>query len=283
MRPPRAGESIPPRSLDRPVFIGGAPRSGLTLLRMIIDMHPAMACPPDPGVLLSLGMQWQDIDKTLGGHLEKGYQLDHDRLRQSFRSMIEKLLVPSLALAHKPRLAVKSEMNAIGFDAIGALFPDARMILVVRDGRDVTASLLGRDWRDPATGAPFAYTQSAAAAALFWTQLVRLSMEAISRLVSPARVLIVRFEDLVEAPEKTLRTICAHIDVPWDTALLEFHRHPRPLIGTETESRRQVREPISPRSVGRWRRELSNQQVAEIRPTLDALLAEWGYLDRLAW
>ena len=270
-------------ALLNPVFIGGAPRSGLTLLRMILDAHPQLTCLPDAGFMPGLALQWRDIEKTLGSNLEETYGVSREALRGSFRRAMEGLLAPALVKTGKPRLVEKSAMNAVAMDTLGELFPDAMLVLLIRDGRDVVASLLDRDWKDPRSGEPFAYTQHAGTAASYWLQLVNLALEAKSRLDRPDRVYILRYEDLVKSPEQTLRALFSHINVSWDEGVLEFYRSRRPLVGMEYDSWARLRRPLSPRSIGRWKRDLSVDQRAQVKSVLGVALVELGYTADLSW
>ena len=263
--------------LANPIFIGGAPRSGLTLLRLLLDMHPHICCPPDASIVPSIALQWRDIEQTLGEHLSEAYGMRRHDLRQLFRSTIEDLLSGSLAVSGKKRLAEKSAMNAVALDALGSLFPDASLVLLVRDGRDVVASLLQRAWRNPATGDPFEYTQDAEVAARYWSQLVELALQARDRMGHPERVLILRYEQLVEHPEKSLRALFDHIGATTDFAVLDFHRSRKPLEGMEKESEADLATPISTRWKGRWARDLTDSEVESIKPILAPRLAQLGY------
>src|SRR4051812_31229152 len=63
-----------------PVFLIGCPRSGTTLLRMILDSHPNVACPPESFFLLDLEKMWSSED-AIKGLQEMGYEREHVRTK----------------------------------------------------------------------------------------------------------------------------------------------------------------------------------------------------------
>ena len=72
----------------------------------------------------------------------------------------------------------------------------------------------------------------------------------------------VDYEGLVSAPEETLRSLFARIDLAWHPACLAFHAETGPAA---TASAAQVREPVHSRSVGLWRRHAQGlQRFADI-------------------
>jgi 2-polyprenyl-3-methyl-5-hydroxy-6-metoxy-1,4-benzoquinol methylase/tetratricopeptide (TPR) repeat protein len=132
------------------IFIGGAGRSGTTLLRTMLDAHPRLHCGPElklVPVLSQLRAQWL---ATMGGALRDA-GVTPERLDAGVRSFLEALLT-GLAPAGT-RLAEKTPHNVMHIDLLSRLFPRARFIHLVRDGRAVVASLLRQDWRDHLGGA----------------------------------------------------------------------------------------------------------------------------------
>ena len=70
------------------------------------------------------------------------------------------------------------------------------------------------------------------------------------RTLFPNRILDVQYEELVGKPERTLKNVCAFLDLAWDQRMLDFASQPDRV---RTASVWQVREPVHVRSVGRWR------------------------------
>ena len=69
--------------------------------------------------------------------------------------------------------------------------------------------------------------------------------------VMPGRILEVHYEDLVDAPEATMRMALAHCGLPWEDACLQFQDNTAPVA---TASAVQVREPLHRGAMQRWKR-----------------------------
>ena len=101
---------------------------------------------------------------------------------------------------------------------MGEIFPRARFIHVVRDGRDVAASLLRREWVDPSTGETVWCCQDASSAAQYWRHVVGTIREQAEAVAG--RYLEIRYEDLIASPEQTLHRVLAFMGESWDPSVL---------------------------------------------------------------
>ena len=104
-------------------------------------------------------------------------------------------------------------------DTLARLYPRARFVHVVRDGRDVVGSLLQRDWIDPGTGEKVWCCQDAQAAAEYWVHVVEAIRQQGERF--PDRYLEIRYEDLIEHPEAVMRHVMAFLGERWEPGVIE--------------------------------------------------------------
>ena len=142
---------------DRPFFIVSAPRSGSTLLRLMLDAHPNLAVPPPdwlfdlvypylysygdlrkPANLLALAadmLATPTIKKWPAKPApdESGRSYVRTDIRRSVCSAARS---DTPASREKPRWGEKTPRNSFWVDEISALCPDAQFIHIVRDGRD---------------------------------------------------------------------------------------------------------------------------------------------------
>jgi hypothetical protein len=102
---------------------------------------------------------------------------------------------------------------------MASIFPAARFIHVIRDGRDVVASLLERDWMDPSTGEKVWCCQTPKAAAEYWVHVVDAIREQGARI--PGRYLEVQYSELIEHPEAVMRIVMAFLGERWEAAVLD--------------------------------------------------------------
>jgi len=193
-------------------FIVGCPRSGTTLLSVLLDRHSRLCVPPETAF-------FDEVAPRLG----RG---DHERLLKVLghwprlpelalraESVVQRLAgrpaAPAAVLAAmldlyaeargKARCGEKTPQHLKHVPAILRGFPRARIVCLLRDGRDTALSLRSMPW----------WSGSLAAAAGLWKQYVRLAEDFAGR--HPARFTIVRYEDLVSRPEGVLSAVMAYI------------------------------------------------------------------------
>lgn len=189
----------------------------------------------------------------------QGLDTPDDRL-----ALIERLMRRKAANTHKRGWGGK--MLADPF-ALHARYAEARFLLILRDGRDMTASLL-------TTGH---FNTSAARAAEDWKRHI-LDFRAFATR-SGAHAMEVRYESLVADPVAILTEVCAFIGVPYSSEMLAYHEHDLSLFRNPHGhlSHKQLVRGLNDRSVGRWRSDLTAQQVSEFTDVAGDLLAELGY------
>jgi hypothetical protein len=248
------------------VVIGGSPRSGTTLLRSILGRHPAIFAGAESTVFLHRVSAPEDIAERLDLHAEE-VEL-WQRQSRSQMEFIERCAAGVLLRSGKRFWAEKTPHNVKRFGFVRRRFPHARLVHVVRDGRDVVCSLR----RKPFAKLDGAACDSEAAArrcAVQW----RTSVKAGLRFRGRPNYHEVRYEALVANPEPVLRALLEFLGLPWDDALLQADAHPvRP-------------DPYEPRAsgqifdsaIGRWRHELSPAHRDAVRVLTGPLLARLGY------
>lgn len=151
-------------------------------------------------------------------------------------------------------------------DELGAVWPQARFVVLVRDGRDVALSVIG---------VPFG-ANNVWAAARWWAAGIRLGLEAERRL--PGRVLRLRYEDLVEHPAEEVRRVCDFLGLRYDDELLAIERTERSkVLEDQAGWFTNVWTGINTSAVGKWRRELSPRAQRLFAAVAGSELEELGY------
>lgn len=284
--------------MQRPMpVIVGVPRSGTTLLRMMIDAHPAIAIPPETGFLPALA----DLDPSkdaradawriiTGSPTWPDFGLDPEALR----ARLEDLPAPSPANAArafyrayaerfaKTQWGDKTPTYGSELTRIAALLPEARFVHIIRDGRDVMLSVRHL-WFSPGP--------TIEACAADWAARVGRTRALGSEVDS---YLEIRYEALVEFPERTLRNVCRFLDLDFHPRMLAYylgasarldeHRGRYDADGREIiskaqrlENQRLVTGPPRPDRIDRWKTELSADEVQRF----EGVAGEW--LDRLGY
>src|SRR5262249_10285452 len=138
------------------------------------------------------------------------------------------------------------------FDRLLRIWPDARFIHIVRDGRDVGRSVIERGW----AGNMYTAVEPWIEAELLWSRLCPV--------LAAERRTEIRYETLVGEPVATLTRLCEFIGVPYDPAMLEY-----PHDSTFDRP--------SPQLIGQWKRKLSPDAVRLAEARIGPILIERGY------
>jgi len=267
---------------DAPIFIGGSGRSGTTLLRVILDSHPRIVCGPELKVVPVVCQMWYEFRSVHFPALREHHLTTADVTR-SFADLMLSLLEKDRTVTGKQRVAEKSPHNVFYFPHLHTLFPQSPLIHVIRDGRDVVCSLLSIDqWLDPKTMQPVDFTRDARKAAAYWVRAVTAGQAAQRQLPSlGARYYELRYEQLVTAPETTLRALFAFLCEPWHAEVLQFHQQSRNLAGESSAA--QVSVALNSKGLARWKTDLREADKDAVKEVAGPLLMQLGYATDQNW
>ena len=175
-------------------------------------------------------------------------------------------------IAHKQgvtRWAESTPLHLLYLPLIKKLVPDALVIHIIRDGRDVAASLNKIGWIRPY---PWDRGRSLVLAGLFWKWIVSKGRRYGQAM--GADYIEVHYEDLVNQPRETLATLGAFIDQD-----LDYDRIQAVALGSvhnpNSSFRGDSQQEANP--VGRWKALHSPEQIVELESAIGTLLSETGY------
>jgi len=245
---PRRGASLRERLGpldDRLVFVVGSPRSGTTFLAGAIGSLPGFV---DLGEVAPLKAAVAELAA-----------LEPEEAARRLRRILR--ITRRLGLVGDVRAVEQTPEVAHALGVVPLAFPEARIVHIVRDGRDVVCSLLEKPWLRPEqggaddAGVPYGHY------ARFWVEPerraeferatdARRAAWAWRRYVTAARtsgapLLEIRYEQLAESPPTVAAELAAHLDAPAEpltAALARAHAG----------------------SIGRYRRELDQRQLADV-------------------
>jgi hypothetical protein len=129
------------RRIRQPILVVGAGRSGTTMLARILKRHPEVAYIAEPRPI------WMH-----GNAYRKDHRLTADHLTPKIALYIDSKLGNFLDSSGRPRLVDKTPSNCLRLGFIHALYPDCRIINIIRDGRGVVGSMLRMEQRKPNKG-----------------------------------------------------------------------------------------------------------------------------------
>jgi hypothetical protein len=265
-----------------PILIVGEFRSGTTWVYDMLTAHPETAGAFESWIftqtqgvagLLGKGHFHQDVE-LFGRAYRLAQLVDRERLVREMRELTAGWLAEALEPHHR-FLVEKTPLHYATLPAIAQLYPQARVIHVLRDGRDVAVSTraAARTW-----GQGHFRPLPAGAAAARWENAVRTARAEAPRL--GLTFLEVRYEDLKAAPREGIERLLAFCDMPHDDALVA-HIHDQTDFSRQQRTgqdafRRQGR-------VGDWRNELGPLDCRRFERASHGLLVETGYERSRRW
>ncbi len=182
-------------------------------MRVMLDAHPRICCGPELKLLPSIAEWYQTLTRNFASVLQSYGNTPAD-LRLRFRQLIEGLVENFRRASGKPRWAEKTPHNVLFMVPLGELFPEARFIHLIRDGRDVACSLITMDWLNPLTGRKLDYVQNIASAARYWREVVTVARQQAQHPTLAGRVRELRYEALVANPEGVMRQVLQFLGEP---------------------------------------------------------------------
>lgn len=263
------------------IFIGGCGRSGTTLLGAMLGAHSVCLCTPEsqfkadvfkdlytakkkvidiPAAMNMIKSHWRFKIWDIALGAEPPPEVT------SYTELIEWIVRlygrgvgkpnPGIWIDHTPG-------NRKHADMLFDLFPESKMIHIVRDGRAVAASIMPLDW-----GA-----NTIDRAAHFWQ--TRVSQGLAAESFSKDRVIRVKYEELVQEPEETLKKLCSFVGIDYRQEMAggtgyrvpQYTQKQHSLIGRNPDSKR----------VTAWETSLTDRQVEIFENIAGKLLADLGY------
>ena len=135
--------------VKKPIFLVGSERSGTTLTRLMLDHHPMIAFffEFEYSILsMSDDGAWPDLGEYIA-HLRNDRIFNHAQLSidesLDFPHLVDSFLVQKRDRDHKPIVGATVHYH---FDRLLKVWPDARFIHILRDGRDVARSIMEMGW-----------------------------------------------------------------------------------------------------------------------------------------
>jgi hypothetical protein len=275
-------------------FIVGCTRSGTTLTQRIMDAHPDVAVAneshwiirpfrkqprlpidvaPTPD-LLSLVTSQRKFRNIKVSPVEVQRLLDEEEPR-TYRDLVSRMFDLHAEKKGKTIAGDKTPSFVRSLALLHALWPYTKFVHLIRDGRDVALSTL--DWKKSETfiGPRFRGWREdpLMITALRWEWSVRLGRET-GRLLGPGLYHEVRYEDLVNDTDRTLKEVCDFVGVEVDDAMLRFHEGKTRSDPTLSSKRAWL--PVTP-GLRDWTTQMPVHDVERFEAVAGDLLGELGY------
>ena len=264
----RYADDVPP-----PIVLAGFPRSGTTMVEQILAAHPALATSEERPITAPVrremvAMMRQNKQTNPTGDDMIGLTDDQVvRLRRIYRDALENAIDDE---SHRDRILIdKGPLRTLDLGLFNRFFPESKIILMIRDPRDVVLSGIFQHFA--INQALVRFLTPELGAGLYETVMGHYlkirSMLTIS-------VLPVRYEDVVTDFDTWAPRILEFVGVDWDDRVRDFHEFAskRAVRSASYES---VTQKINTRAVGKWLRYAD--RLAPILPTLEPFVEAFGY------
>lgn len=292
----RRAQCFPPM----PVIVG-SPRSGTTLLRLMLDAHPELAIPPETGFLTMplapppgelpapwfahalthwppTAPAWADFGLDSERYAERLANLQPFAPAEGFR-LFYRMYAEKFG---KPRWGDKTPLYGLHIPHLAALLPEAHFIHIVRDGRSAALSLR-KQWFSPG--------ESMGEQARYWCNNVSTIR---AHGANAPHYIEVRFENLLQQTKNELQRLCTFLQLPFSSDMLNYHERSANRLQEHqsrvaldgqiivSQARRLAQQSMTthPPDLGRidnWRAVLSQAEISDFEQVAGPLLAELGY------
>lgn len=277
--------------LDRPeaIFVVGMPRSGTTLLASLLSSHTEVAISPETDYF---SLVWKPLSRT-GGlrdwhtvdlYLRRFFDqrtvrlmdLPVDDMMGQFHTLLRdgalshSLMLSSVLMLHAARSGKviwgeKTPDHFMYVPAIKSLFPNARIVSIVRDPRDIHLSLEHVPWSRGNTLNHAVQWRGYRSMAQHFTVLYGDSF------------IEVRYEDLIVDPEGTVRQVCERLGLRFEPDMLERYQEARLFDPKDEPWKARASRAIDPTNHEKWRGNMSSEDLAIFTRICGDYLRRWGY------
>ena len=276
----------PAKTSDRPIFVVACPRSGTTLLQLMLSAHPRIAIPPENRFLLDA---WRS--RRLFGNLRKAekraeladwiiarpkfkdLKLDKAQVKQAIidgpptiGSALGIVLREYASANGKPRWGDKRPVYLNHLPWLLEIFPDAQFVHIIRDGRDCVASLKRMPW----------WTTGSIAAISRWVQAMNMAKRARAEL-RPDQYYELQYEHLVANPREELEKLCDFLGEDFAEIMLEHHRAVPDATPEYKKWHSRTSEAVSTKAMGQWADQLEPWEQSVMEAVGGKYLQQYGY------
>lgn len=259
------------------VFVCGFPSGGTDLVKTVLNAHPDIYLNGEMPLLWHIAQYGYD-HTTKFEHIAEiqAFQrvlrrlntwnnienLDHDFAPELAGRQLTIFDILKTCFSARPRLVWgnKTPQNTENIDALSALFPNARYVVVTRDVRDICLSWQ-RKW-----GKDVLYC------AAKWADRMASGWHSTSALPSE-RYLYLKFEDLLSDTESSCRLMCGFLGIAFSPRMLEHHKYTERVI----DGKLNYGLPIIPDNMGKWRHELPRKTVQRVEEIAIQTMDLLGY------
>lgn len=285
---------------SRPIFVVGTPRSGTTLMAKVLGRHSRLFMPGETHFFddvyanreslgdLAYPASRENVAARLSDHYRRYWEKpDQERIdriiherpdvwakwrdgMRDYGDALSGFMAMQMEVEGKARWGNNAPRDIFNVEDILAFYPQARFVVCVRDPRDFLLSYKGK-WKivtDEEYVGRMRKLYHPVITSLLWKSSMR-QLASFRAMVPASNWVIVRYEDMVNDPEDTVRRICDVLQEDFEPHMLE--------VEESNSSTGQQQKGIFATSVQRWRTELSSAEIAVAQRLTKGEMQELGY------
>lgn len=262
----------------KPFFIAGVQRSGTTLLSVLLGKHGAiylgdsavifrlMTCFKNYAEILPHNLKYNQ-DEVLAWLIKNDHKgklkdlLDYENIGQysNIKDLIHQSIRQKLTKENAQIFGDKAPNLQHYIPDLLMLFPEAKIIHIIRDGRAVAHSMNRRAYKDLKLSA-----QS-------WVDGNILAL-ANQKILGTDQYKLVFYEHLLEKPAEVARELCDFLKIPFEENMLQLNQK-----NVESESKQYVKSNFDTSKIKDYQKQLSAKQIRKIERIQGPLLRKFGY------
>ena len=274
-------------------FILGNPRSGTTLLRLILNNHPLIGVPPESGFLQWWYKKYYNwsvddsknetkvnlfLDDILSSKKIEDWHLNRHNLKNFIISENPKNY-PEIITAiyefytnNKSIIGDKNNYYINHLEELNLIFPNVKYIHLVRDGRDVACSYKNINKLNPNLKYIPKVSSDIVAIANEWNN----NIITIENFIRNHNSITIRYEDLISKPVEILKKICNFLDVEYEEGMLNYHQNNDEPIST-LHWKGKTKETIDKKNKKKYLSLLSAEEINEFNKIAYNTLKKFEY------
>jgi hypothetical protein len=258
-------------------------------MAVLLDRHSNIAIGPETQFFTEfIPRNWAEktpktheelVDSALAFKRIADFNFDRDQLLHHFRqyeltpaNLLRAIIEVHAIRSSKLRAGEKSPQHLQHIPTILRHLPDAKIICVLRDGRDVVRSLMDTPWAIPKN------PRRLRLFCIRWNDAVEQTIH-YQRTLPPDRFMTVKFEDILRQPKSELEKICGFIGETFESTQLEPAQPSGVIPDWEKKWKSKASEMLDPGRIEAWRKSADQKQIWVMNSMMGTMLERMGYLD----
>lgn len=287
-----------------PFFILANPRSGSSLFRIICDCNSQLSVPPESGFLVWWKSKYENttliqlastkfldslIEDILSSKKIETWGLNKDTLLQFIRKHSPSNYAEVASLVYYFQAEIRGKKPTYWGDKnnyyihhleeLSTIYPKAKFIHLIRDGRDVACSY--KNLKKIESKSPYLpkLTNEIRAIALEWS-VNNKKIETFINSKSPANVLVIRYEDLLLAFKATCEKVCSFLEIKFDEEMLRYYEYNTKIAIEPKETldwKKKTLQKPDLKKIGQYKEQLSSKEIKSFQNIAQEILTAYNY------